>query len=274
MLPLGDVVEDGDHLVGVEGLLLQERRGDPVERLTVRRDDHSRFLMGLGDELADLVIDGGRHLVGEVLAPGVVAAEEDLPLGLPVLERTEPFAHPVLHHHLAGERGRPFDVVRRPGRRVPVDDLLGGAASECVGELVDEFAAFLVVLVLEGQRHRISAGPAPGDDRDFVDRIEFGQREADQCVTALVVRGEAPFFLRHDATLALGSGDDPLDGLLEFGVADQHLVAPGGEDRPLVDQVGKVCSGEPGGLASQGADSTSQVMFLVVLALLLVQRSS
>ena len=54
--------------------------------------------------------------------------------------------------------------------------------------------------------------------------------------------------------LALRAGDDPLQGLLELGHADDLLVAPGGEDRGLVDEVGEVRAGEAGRLAGDAFD--------------------
>ena len=49
--------------------------------------------------------------------------------------------------------------------------------------------------------------------------------------------------------LALRSGDDPLERLLELGHADDLLVAAGGQDGRLVDEVGEVGAGEAGRLA-------------------------
>ena len=54
--------------------------------------------------------------------------------------------------------------------------------------------------------------------------------------------------------LRSGSGDDPLQGLLELGHADDLLVAPRGEDRGLVDEVREVGAGEAGALASDALD--------------------
>ena len=59
---------------------------------------------------------------------------------------------------------------------------------------------------------------------------------------------------RDDPRLALRAGDDPLQGLLELGHADDLLVAPRGEDGRLVDEVGQVGAGEAGRLAGDAFD--------------------
>ena len=51
-----------------------------------------------------------------------------------------------------------------------------------------------------------------------------------------------------------GPGDDPLEGLLELGHADDLLVAAGRQDRRLVDEVREVGAGEAGRLARDALD--------------------
>ena len=68
VLPLRHVVEDLDDLAGVDGLLLHQNRGDAVEGVAVGRQDLTGLFVGLGDQLADLLIDRRGDLVGEILA--------------------------------------------------------------------------------------------------------------------------------------------------------------------------------------------------------------
>ncbi len=72
------------------------------------------------------------------------------------------------------------------------------------------------------------------------------QRPRHQGVPALVVGGHLLLFLAHDPALALGPGDDAVDGLLERVVRDGLLVAAGGQQRGLVDDVLEVGAGEAG----------------------------
>ena len=73
-------------------------------------------------------------------------------------------------------------------------------------------------------------------------------------MAALVVGDDRLLRVRDDPGLALRAGDDPLQGLLELGHADDLLVAPGGEDGRLVDEVGQVGAGEAGRLAGDAFD--------------------
>ena len=73
-------------------------------------------------------------------------------------------------------------------------------------------------------------------------------------MTALVVGDDRLLRVRDDPRLALRAGDDPLQGLLELGHADDLLVAPRGQDGGLVDEVGEVGAGEAGRLAGDAFD--------------------
>ena len=82
----------------------------------------------------------------------------------------------------------------------------------------------------------------------------LGRIALDDGVTALVVGDDRLLGVRDDARLALRSGDDPLQGLLELGHADDLLVAPRRQDGRLVDEVGEVGAGEARRLAGDAFD--------------------
>ena len=52
--------------------------GYPVERSPMGGNDLASFLVRLVDEHPDLVVDGGRHVIGHFLATGVVPPQENL----------------------------------------------------------------------------------------------------------------------------------------------------------------------------------------------------
>ena len=73
-------------------------------------------------------------------------------------------------------------------------------------------------------------------------------------MAALVVGDDRLLGVRDDPRLALRARDDPLQGFLELGHADDLLVAPRGEDGRLVDEVGEVRAGEARRLAGDAFD--------------------
>ena len=73
-------------------------------------------------------------------------------------------------------------------------------------------------------------------------------------MAALVVGDDRLLGVADDPRLALRAGDDPLQGLLELGHADDLLVAARGEDRRLVDEVREVRAGEARRLAGDAFD--------------------
>ena len=90
------------------------------------------------------------------------------------------------------------------------------------------------------QQAGVAAHHAAGDDRDLVHRVEVRQHARDQRVADLVVGRDRLLAFADDAALALRAGDDAVDRLLELGHADRLLVAAGGQDGGLVEQVGQV----------------------------------
>ena len=165
--------------------------------------------------------------------------------------RADALGHAVLRDHRAGERGGLLDVVGGAGRRVVEDDLLGRAAAEHVGELVEHLVAGRGVLVLVGQHHRVAERPAARQDRDLVHRVGVRQRRRDQSVPALVVGGDLLLLVAHDPGALLRAGHDAVDGLVERVGVDELLVVAGGQQRGLVEHVRQVGAGEAGRTAGE-----------------------
>ena len=88
----------------------------------------------------------------------------------------------------------------------------------------------------------------------LLDRVALRQDPLDDGVTTLVVGDDRLLRVRDDPRLALRAGDDPLQGFLELGHADDLLVAAGRQDRGLVDEVREVGAGEARRLARDAFD--------------------
>ncbi len=73
----------------------------------------------------------------------------------------------------------------------------------------------------------------------------------DDRVTHLVVGRDQSLLLAHHARLLLGAGDHAHDPLLQLILGDLALALAGRQQCRLVDEVGQVGAGEPGGLARQ-----------------------
>jgi len=180
-----------------------------------------------------------------------VAAEEHLAGGLAQLERPDPLAHPVLGDHLARQARGLLDVVRGAGGRVVEDEFLGHAPAHGIGELVEQFVARGGVLVLGGHHHRVAEGPAAREDRHLGHGVRVPQRRRHERVPALVVRGDLLLLLVHHPRALLRTRDDAVDRLVQGAVVDQLRTGARGEQRRLVEAVGKVRTGEARGTAGE-----------------------
>ena len=239
---------------GVDGLLGDQLLRERVEPVAVDLEDLGGPLVGPVDDRADLLVDRLGDLVGVVALLTDLAAEEDQLVALPEGQRAEPVAHAELGDHPASQVGRLLDVVRGARRRVAEDHPLGDVAAEQAGDLVLELGLRLEVAVLGREGHRVAEGHATADDRDLLDRVALRKDPLDDGVAALVVGDDQLLGVRDDAALALGTGDDPLERLLEVGHDDGLAVPARSEDRALVDEVREVRAGEARRLAGEVLD--------------------
>ena len=158
--------------------------------------------------------------------------------------RTELVGHAVLRDHLLGELGGTLDVVARAGGDVADGDLLGDASAQQAREVVEHLLLAAEELLLFRQVPRAAERAAARDDRDLVDRVAVRQDVADDGVAGLVVRDDLLLVLGDQAALALGTGDDAVDGLFELDHVDLLAAVARGQQRGLVHEVREVGAGE------------------------------
>ena len=143
--------------------------------------------------------------------------------------------------------GHALEVVRGAGRDRAEHDLLGDAAAEQHGHVVEQLLARLQVAVLGGQVERVAERPPARDDRDPVHAVDRRQQLAAQRVAGLVV-GDDALLVRVEHAPRLHAGDHALERGVEVGGRDRARAAAGGEDRRLVADVREVGARQPAGL--------------------------
>ena len=129
-LVLGLAVDERLELGLLDRLAADEDLRDGVQGLAVLAEDVLRALVRGLDDAADLVVDLARDLVRVVGLGAEFAPEERLRVVVAEDARPEALAHAVAHDHRLRGRRDLLDVVRRAGRDLAEDDLLGGAAAE------------------------------------------------------------------------------------------------------------------------------------------------
>ena len=119
-------------------------------------------------------------------------------------------------------------------------------AAQHPGELVLELALGVEVSVLRRKAHGVAEGHAARDDRHLGDGITLGEDSLHDGVSALVIRDDLLLFFADDPAAPLRPGDDAIECLAELGHPHGFLVATGGQDRGLVDEVGDIGSRKAG----------------------------
>ena len=91
-------------------------------------------------------------------------------------------------------------------------------------------------------------GLTAGNQGDLLDRVMGLDQGAHQGMANLVISNQ-PLAAPIGEGLALHAGDDPINGVIDFGEGCGVLAAAGREDGGLVEQVGEVCARKTRGAA-------------------------
>src|SRR5204863_2599206 len=214
------------ELLLVDRLTLDEDQRDLVELVDVLLEDDRGVLVRFFDDAPDLVVDLPRDLFRVVRLGAHLATEERHVVVAAEDAGAELLAHTEAHHHLFRGRRHLLEVVRRAGRHLVEDDLLGCATAQRHRKLVHQVLLRRQVAVLAGQRDRVPERLAAADDRDLVDLGLLVEVVADDRVAELVVRGDLPLLLREQTRLLLGAGDHTHDPFFQLVLLDRLLAAP------------------------------------------------
>src|SRR6266480_2852277 len=236
------------ELLLVDGFVLHERIGHRVQFVEGAGEDLASALVVALDDPANLLVDGVRGHVRDLLVLCDAATEEHLAGLFRVGQRPEPVRQAPLGDHVACEFGGALDVVRGAGGHGfgSKDQFLGDAPAEQRGYRALEPALGEAIAILLGQELRDPERPATRNDRDLVHRVVLRDRHADDRVAGLVIGRHALFGLAHDHGAPLGAHQDLVLGTLELVHADDALVGARGEQRRLVDEIGEVRARETG----------------------------
>ena len=136
--------------------------------------------MGFAHDALNLNIDAARRLLGVILVIGVIATKEHLMLRLAKHLRAQLLAHTQTRNHLARHLGRALQVVARTRRDVVAHELLGNAAAQEHGELVEHLVLGLEEVILLRKLQRVAQSLAAADNRPRPSRSQNddGERPA------------------------------------------------------------------------------------------------
>ena len=203
------------------GRALQARHAghDPFDRLALEHlvlEQLVRERVELGAVGDDHLLRGPAGFLDQILA--LLVADPQRGLRQPhVAVGRAPHAggaHRVVVDHRVGDVGDALEVVRGAGGDRAEDDLLGHAAAEQHGHVVEQLLARLQIAVLGRQVQRVAERPPARDDRDAVHAVDRRQQLAAQRVPGLVV-GDDPLLVLVQHALGLHAGDHPLERRVE-----------------------------------------------------------
>ena len=199
--------------------------------------------------LAHGQINAGGGGIGAVAAGHQVAAQEHL-LVAGFQGELPHFAHAETGNHLAGDRGHLLNVATGAGGHLGVAEhhILGGTAAKGTHDPGAQLGATHQHLLLIGREPGEALGLAARNQGDLLHGVVGLHQGSHQGVPNLVV-GDQALTATIGERFALHAGNDPIHRVVDLGEGGGLLAAAGGEDRRLVEQVGQIRTGEPGGSA-------------------------
>ena len=234
---------EGADLVAGDGFLLHQGGGELGEGLPVAGEQVPGACLGLGQQGGDLLVDEPLGVLGVPAGCPEVRLAGRLP---GVADRSDLGAEAELADHLDGEGSGGGQVVGGAGGGLAADQALGGPPAEADGEGVGQ-VAFPVQPAVVGREHLGQPEGLPGaEDGDPGDRVGAWGQDGDQGVPSLV-DGDGGQFAGGQRAGVPGAEQHPVAGVGEVGGGHRGTAAPDRGQRGLVDQVGQVRAGEPGG---------------------------
>src|SRR6185437_11719366 len=160
----GLAAQDLVHLVGRQGLVLQQRLGELVQVVHVLGQDAPRGLLAGLDQAPDLVVDQLGRLLRHVDGLRHRMAEEHLLLVAVVAHAAQLLRHAPFHHHGAGEARGLLNVAGGAVRHIvrPEDQDLRLAPAEYRGQpryaVLPRIAEPIALRQVDGDAERTPAG--------------------------------------------------------------------------------------------------------------------
>ena len=111
-----------------------------------------------------------------------ITAYEYLVALIPILNRSEFFAHAVFHNHASCHSSGTLNIVACSCRYVLEDKLLGGTSAQKAYDFVLHLALCNIHFILTGKRHCITAGHAGRNYRHAVNGVAFVKNLKKNCM--------------------------------------------------------------------------------------------
>lgn len=228
-------------LVGRNGFLGGQELCAGIEIGSSHLQDCRRAIERIRDDVTDSDVDLAHRLLSGLEMPRRNPGKKLL-RGRRIGALAKQLIHAVPRDHFDGDFGCPLKVIGCSGR-----DLTGEhercrrASAHQDGDPIAEIGLDQQEAIFRRALDRVAQRThAARDDRDLMHGIGARQGRGYQGVAQLVIGDARSLLHGENATLLLQSGDDPLHGIGEVGAGDGITLATRGNDRGLVDQIGKV----------------------------------
>mmetsp|Transcript_80025 Transcript_80025/g.203648 ORF Transcript_80025/g.203648 Transcript_80025/m.203648 type:complete len:409 (+) Transcript_80025:457-1683(+) len=248
----GGFVDHLHKLVSIDLLLLQELRGQLIQQVHVRLEQHHAPLVLLSHHALDLRV----YELPQLLRHGRCTLTHEVPAHEGTRTATVPtddtlanrLRHAELCHHRRGHLRALLEVVgcTRGDIVLAIDDLLCQAPTKChTHAVLQEFLGVqaAVQAVFRWHEDCHASCRASGYDADLRDDIEVAHKGTQNRMPGLVVRDKLALLLGHHSILLLQADHDALQSIRNVILVDLGLVLPRGHDRALIQQIRQVCSG-------------------------------
>ena len=207
--------------------------------------------MGLGDQLANLLINGGCNLIGVFQGSAATTSGEWVALFLTILDSAQIRAHAIFGHHCAGDLRRLFNISRCACRRSSKDEFFTGATAHGKDQAGEKFGLGVHTLVVLSRSHGVTAGTAASQNGDLVDAFNIFHRPSGEGVAAFVIGGNLLLVLGDNLRGAARATNHTVSSFLQCVGSNNIAVHACGKQRSFVQHVLQIRTGHTGGALSQ-----------------------
>ena len=222
-----------------------------MQFIDIGLEDLFRTRIGTINNRADFLVDVMRGFIGDGLVLGNGMSEKHFTLVFTVSQRAKLIGQTPLGYHIARQFRAAHDVVGSAGGHLvrTKDQLLGDTPAKQAANLAFQELLAVAVAVCFRQEHGDAQCTSTRNDTDLVDRIVRRHGTANDGMPCLVIGSELLLVLAHHHGATFRAHHDLVLGLFQVFHVDRALVAARGKQCRLVDEVGKVGTGETRGTA-------------------------
>ncbi|MPM33308.1 hypothetical protein SDC9_79881 [bioreactor metagenome] len=230
---------------GTQGFAFQQRLRQLFQLIAMGSQQFAGPVERRINQISDLDVDFPRSRLAGIMHRRRIEPDMHMFAEVTVFDRADLVVHPVDADHHPRQAADHFDILRGAGGDVADHLLLGHAAAQTHGHLVEQFQlAFGIDIFLRHRERRAEIGLAARNDRHLMQRLGVFAIQPHQRVPRFVIRRQAAFAVGDPAAAPFPAEADLVARLLHVALENAVAVFARRQQRRLIAQIGQIGAAE------------------------------